>query len=519
MAETPSQDFFNPIAYEQLQKIMEQMTKNVCSIYINNEKTEIGKGFFCKIPCSGQTILPALVINKQIINEHFIKQKNMIINIKTRGMEQQKSLDLNKRKMFQGKIFPLIFIEIFEDTDGIKDFFEIDEVKKDNINKYTNSPIYIIYNDKKDLKLYFDDINEINKEEKSFNFSHSCNWSGGSSGSLILNFNNNKIIGMFISKNNGNKGVFLDLVSDIISIIEKNKSIDSNEKSKELSDQISKKICKININNDDSTNGIGFFCKISLQGNNNFPALITNKKIIDENFFKQKDMIINIKTKDMKNPKFMDLSIRKIYKSQIFDLNFIQIFEDTDGIKDFFEIDEIQTNSINKYINNAIYMIYNGEKDLQLSFGKINNIFQEEKFFSFSYSCNCSGGSSGSPILNVKNNKIIGLNISNHNDNKGVFVDFSKDNISNYIIETNKKSSSLNLLNISSTCLSNSIIYTNGFDLSFKKGFLNLGIVESSRLNAIIQMLTSIKEIYELMDNEEYNDNKINKFNHIFILI
>ena len=31
-------------------------------------------------------------------------------------------------------------------------------------------------------------------------------------------------------------------------------------------------------------------------------------------------------------------------------------------------------------------------------------------------------------------------------------------------------------------------------------------------------MLTSIKEIYELMDNEEYNNNKINKFNHIFIL-
>jgi ubiquitin C-terminal hydrolase len=31
-------------------------------------------------------------------------------------------------------------------------------------------------------------------------------------------------------------------------------------------------------------------------------------------------------------------------------------------------------------------------------------------------------------------------------------------------------------------------------------------------------MLTSIKEIYELMDNGEYNNNKINKFNHIFIL-
>ena len=42
--------------------------------------------------------------------------------------------------------------------------------------------------------------------------------------------------------------------------------------------------------------------------------------------------------------------------------------------------------------------------------------------------------------------------------------------------------------------------------------------MESSRLNAIIQMLTSIKEIYELMDNEKYNDNKFKKLTHIFIL-
>jgi hypothetical protein len=48
--------------------------------------------------------------------------------------------------------------------------------------------------------------------------------------------------------------------------------------------------------------------------------------------------------------------------------------------------------------------------------------------------------------------------------------------------------------------LDNSIIYTNGFDLSLKKGLINFSL-ESSRLNAIIQMLTSIKEIYKLMDN------------------
>ena len=274
-------------------------------------------------------------------------------------------------------------------------------------------------------------------------------------------------------------------------------------------------MCRIYINNNDATNGIGFFCKIPLPGNKILPALITNKHIINENFFKQKDMNINIKTKDMESPKFIDLSGRKIYKSLLFDLNLIEIFEDTDEIKDFFEMDEIHANYINNYINTPIYMIYNGEKDFQLSFGNITNIFQAEKFFAFSHSCKCSKGSSGSPILNVKNNKIVGLNISNNNDNKGVFLDFQRDIIDNYNIEA--KNLSLKKINNSSTGIYNSIIYTNGFDLSLKKGFINFSL-ESSRLNAIIQMLTSIKEIYELMDNGEYNNNKINKFNHIFIL-
>ena len=518
MAETPYPDFFIHISYEKSKKILEQMTKNVCSIYLNDGMTEIGTGYFCKIPLSKNNILPSLMISKNIFNEYFVNQKQNIITIKTKGTEHQKFLDLNKRKIYQSKIFPLNFIEIYEETDGIKDFFEIDEIQTNCINKYKNSPIYMIFKDKKDLFVSYGYINNTFQTDKFFSLSHSCKWSGVSSGSPILNLNNNKIIGINICSNNDNEGIFLDFPRDNIpiNIFGKNKSTDSNEKSKEISDQISKKMCRININNNDATNGIGFFCKIPLPGNKILPALITNKHIINENFFKQKDMNINIKTKDMESPKFIDLSGRKIYKSLLFDLNLIEIFEDTDEIKDFFEMDEIHANYINSYINTPIYMIYNGEKDFQQSFGNINKIFQAEKFFAFSHSCNCSGGSSGSPILNLKNNKIIGLNISNSNDNKGVFLDFSRDIITSYNIEA--KNLSLNYINNSSTGIFNSIIYTNGFDLSLKKGFINFDLDESSRLNAIIQMLTSIKEIYELMDNGEYNNNKINKFNHIFIL-
>ena len=121
MAETPKPDFFIPISYEKSKTILEQMTKNVCSIYLNDGMTEIGTGYFCKIPLSKNNILPSLMISKNIFNEFFVNQKQNIITIKTKGTEHQKSLDLNKRKIYQSKIFPLNFIEIYEEIDGIKD--------------------------------------------------------------------------------------------------------------------------------------------------------------------------------------------------------------------------------------------------------------------------------------------------------------------------------------------------------------------------------------------------------------
>ena len=516
MDQTPGKDFFNPISFESCKRILGQMTKNICEIYINNNEKKDGTGFFCKIPIPGNNTIRALITNEHIFNEDFLKQKKKNIKIKTKNMNNPKFIDLSKRKIYKSKLLDLFLIEIFEGTDGIIDFFEIEEIHKNDINKYINSNIYMIYNGEKDLVLSYGNIKKIEKTEltektEKITFFHSCYCSGSSSGSPILNFNSNKIIG--IQKAN-NKGVVLDFLRDIISIypFEKNKSNDSNTKPENLLNQISKKFCEIYINNN-IKNGTGFFCKISIPGINNMRALITNKHIFKENFFELKDKNICIKTRGMEHPKSMDLSKRRIYKSQSFDLILIEIFENTDEIKDFFEIEEIFKNNINKYINTPIYMIYNNEKDLQLYYDNIINIYQKENFFTFTHSCKYSGDSSGSPIINFINNKIIGIQTPNNN---GIFLDFSKDSIINYTFEANKSSS--NVLNSSTTGLLNSIIYTNGFDLSNKKGFLNFGLDESSRLNAIIQMLTSIKEIYEIMDYGEYNKNTIIKFDNIFIL-
>ena len=58
-------------------------------------------------------------------------------------------------------------------------------------------------------------------------------------------------------------------------------------------------------------------------------------------------------------------------------------------------------------------------------------------------------------------------------------------------------------------------ISSKGLEINNKKGFINFN-QESSKLNSIIQILTSIKEIYKYFTKSEINFN-IKKFNHIYV--
>ena len=62
----------------------------------------------------------------------------------------------------------------------------------------------------------------------------------------------------------------------------------------------------------------------------------------------------------------------------------------------------------------------------------------------------------------------------------------------------------------------NSLLFkSNYLDISNKKGFKNFG-PNSSKLNSIIQILTSIKELYDIFKNPD--NSYVKKYNHIYIL-
>ena len=189
--------------------------------------------------------------------------------------------------------------------------------------------------------------------------------------------------------------------------------------------QMKKSICKIY--NDDGNKGTGFFCKLPYPDKYNLKSfLITNNHIIDESHL-GKDKSIDFTIYNDKLKFKLIIGDRKVYTSKIYDTTIIEIFEDEDDIKDFLELDfDINDEDFNNiYINKSIYLLHypNNEK-ISVSYGIIKSIDLSNNY-NILHFCSTDKGSSGSPILNILTNKLIGIHKGTSNDyiyNKGVFL-------------------------------------------------------------------------------------------------
>ena len=81
------------------------------------------------------------------------------------------------------------------------------------------------------------------------------------------------------------------------------------------------------------------------------------------------------------------------------------------------------------YKKENIYIIqYEGkEEEVKVSYGKIKGIDESNKY-TFQPLCSTNKGSSGSPILNINNNKIIGIHkeSDSKNYNRGTLLNYAK---------------------------------------------------------------------------------------------
>ena len=306
------------------------------------------------------------------------------------------------------------------------------------------------------------------------------------------------------------------------------------EQTKKILEQMGNYICKIIIDND--TKGTGFLCKIPLHGDNKLtPVLITSNNIINDNILaRKKDITIeSFCTSSIKSKK-LNLSNRTAYNNKKLGISIIEIVN-KDGFKNInmFELDEdmLSSGKTDKFIDKSIYMIHSNQKTLYVSYGLVNDIGKNQSY-NFMHTCKAFNGSSGSPILNLENNKIIGIHSStNVNINEGFFLNFStsKENLSKTHKEFIKPEFKTIIKDYESAkgmaakTSSKDIKFENllGLSIEIKRGFYNYGTPGSSKLNSLIQILTSIKEIHDDLRYSKYNEKSkqeiINKYNNIYV--
>ena len=164
-------------------------------------------------------------------------------------------------------------------------------------------------------------------------------------------------------------------------------------------------ICKIKVS--DNKIGTGFFCKIPFPDTFSLlPVLITCNHVLDKYNISQ-GKTINFSLENDKE--FHSITIdnsRRTYTSEEKDVTIIEIRTKADKIeeKSFFEIDK----EINHDKPPYIYIThYEKGDEAKYSIGKILKIEKDQ--FNIEHNCSTQTGSSGSPIININNYKVIGV--------------------------------------------------------------------------------------------------------------
>ena len=197
-------------------------------------------------------------------------------------------------------------------------------------------------------------------------------------------------------------------------------------------EQMNNSIYKINKEENDFRTGI--FCYIKYK-NRNIPVLITNF----DNINNIKNNVINVSINDI-NEK-IELGNAK-YFNKALDIVILEIKDNKKNKLNFIELDNGLFNSDAKkyYSDKSMYiLLYNGNKEISVSYGLINYIKNSEIIYSsYKYINNKI-----SPIFNLSNNKLIGIHkyISNYY-NRGIFLRYLIDKF----IEKYKKINEINLV-------------------------------------------------------------------------
>ena len=200
----------------------------------------------------------------------------------------------------------------------------------------------------------------------------------------------------------------------------------SRELKKMINSGYEKKVCKIKYG---IKNGTGFLCIIPSNG---MKVLLTCNHVLDEDFVdkckkkekkeeNEKSLELLFDVEEKKEKIYINLNIdryRYIFTDKILDFTLIEILDEIDKIngENFLEVDE--NYNTQQYNEEEIYVpqFTKENENIDFSLGKIKG-FKWPNFISDD-KLQTDFGSSGSPIILKKNNKVIGLHIGKNSNKK-----------------------------------------------------------------------------------------------------
>ena len=222
--------------------------------------------------------------------------------------------------------------------------------------------------------------------------------------------------------------------------------------------QMNNSVCRI----DNYGVGTGFFTKIPYKSKL-LPVLITNNHVIGKDDL-MNNKIINIYINKNKISKKITLDNSRLkFTNEKLDITIIEIKENDKLNNKYLELDDEIINYFKSnqkddpkylnsiYVNKSIYIInYPEGKDVVVSYGPPPSLSESE----IQHRCSTREGSSGSPILLINNQKLIGIHYGSSNQflfNKGTILIYS-------IIEFEKIKNNLMLINNEGALIDNFII-------------------------------------------------------------
>ena len=262
------------------------------------------------------------------------------------------------------------------------------------------------------------------------------------------------------------------------------------------------KNCVFQIENN-NLRGMGYFCHFCYK-NEHFFIMMVNSDVIDEEFIKNNQNIeISLKDDEEKINISLDDN-RRIYSSTQYKTTIIEIKPKKDKISHFLEIDE------NIFLEEAqklfyeIFIVQYWENEKIISHGLIKRMKNHE----IEYFCYTVSGSEGSPLLNLLNYKVIGVNFKssiNFIDNKGILLKYP---IMEYIAGINlivKRKNSINL-----------VLDIKSYDVDQEIYFLYNNTYFGIEGNKVINNNYNLKQFND-SNAELYVNEKKYKYNNYFI--